>query len=73
MLVHAPWTVTLLAELLHEHCPGTIITEFSFRAMRPLTDTASFTLHGQRKGDEVILRAVDSGGQLAVDATALLI
>lgn len=72
LLVHAPWTVTLLAELLHEHCPGTTMKEFSFRALRPLPDTAAFTLHGQRKGDEVILRAVDTDGQLAVDATALL-
>jgi len=72
LLVHAPWTVTLLAELSHEHCPGKTIKEFSFRAMRPLPDTAAFTLHGQRKGDEVILRAVDADGQLAVDATARL-
>ena len=72
LLVHAPLTVTLLVDLLHEHCPGALITEFSFRAMRPLLDTASFTLHGQREGDEVILRALDTDGQLAVDATAVL-
>ncbi len=72
LLVHAPWTVTLLVELLREHCSGTTITEFSFRAIRPLPDTAAFTLHGQRKGDKVILQAVDADGQLAVDATALL-
>jgi hypothetical protein len=35
-------------------------------------NTAAFLLHGQRKGDEVILRAVYTDGQLAVDATALL-
>jgi 3-methylfumaryl-CoA hydratase len=72
LLVHAPWTVTLLAELLHENCPGATIKEFSFRALRPLPDTAAFMLHGQRKGDEVIFRAVDTDGQLAVNATALL-
>jgi hypothetical protein len=35
-------------------------------------NTAAFMLFGQRKGDEVILRAVDTDGQLAVNATALL-
>jgi len=72
LLVQAPWAVTLLVDLLQEHCPGSILTEFSFRAMRPLPDTAAFTLHGKRKGDEVILRATDMDGQLAIDATARL-
>jgi len=72
LLVQAPWTATLLAELLREHCPAKSIIRFSFRAIRPLTDTESFMIHGHRKGDEVSLKAVNADGQLAVRAKAAL-
>ncbi len=72
LLVQAPWTAILLAELLREHCPETAISRYGFRALRPLIDTAAFTIHGHRRGGEVNLQALDADGQLAVDATAVL-
>ncbi len=71
LIVHAPLTATLLVELLREHYPETPVSQFSFRAVRPLPDTAPFIISGNRKGNAVFLRAIDANGELAVNATAL--
>jgi len=74
LLVHAPLTATLMAELLREHCPGVRIKQFSFRALLPLVDSVSFKIHGRREGkDSVALWALDGDGQLAVQANARVI
>jgi len=73
LLVHAPLTATLMSGLLHEHIPGLRMSEFSFRALRPLVDSLSFSIHGKRGNDDTVrLWALDAGGRLAVQATARL-
>ena len=42
LVVHGPLTATLLVDLLRRSRPNTVLRAYSFRAMRPLYDTASF-------------------------------
>ena len=71
LVVQGPLTATLLAELLRERFPSLRLTEFSFRALRPLLDTMTFTIHGKREeGGLVALWALDADKKLAVQATA---
>jgi 3-methylfumaryl-CoA hydratase len=44
LIVHGPLIATLLLDLLRRNRPGVAVKTFTFRALRPLFDTAPFTL-----------------------------
>ena len=74
LLVQAPLTATLLAELLRENCPDLHMTHFAFRALRPLVDTRPFSIYSRLEGDgSVALWALDADKVLAVQASARMI
>ena len=72
LVVHGPLIATLLLDLLRREQPGATVTQFEFRAVRPLFDLAPFEVCGTNAGGSVHLWARDPGGFLAMDATATL-
>lgn len=74
LLVHGPLIATLLIDLLRRHQPKAKITQFTFRALRPLFDVASFQIAGrlERQGQEAHLWASDGQGLLATEAAATI-
>ena len=71
LVVHGPLIATLLLDLLRQALPEARVTEFSFRAVRPLTDTSSFPVCGDRQDDGCVrLWAQDAARYLAATATA---
>ena len=74
LVVHGPLIATLLVDLLRREMPAARLARFSFKALRPLFDTAAFEVCGRRgaAGDEVALWARDAEGRLAMQATATL-
>jgi 3-methylfumaryl-CoA hydratase len=74
LVVHGPLLATLLLDLLRTHRPGSQVTAFAFRAVRPVFDTAPFSVCGA-PGDApgaFRLWVRDADGLLAMDATATL-
>lgn len=73
LVVHGPLLATLLMDLLRRNLPEARVTDFMFRAVRPLFDVAPFQVCGTLGQDRksVSLWAKDGGG-LAMDATATL-
>ncbi|TQV68013.1 acyl-CoA dehydrogenase [Exilibacterium tricleocarpae] len=69
-VVHGPLVATFLLDMLRENLPGINVTDFSFRAIRPLFDTHPFTIHGKKIGSEIDLWAKSVDGELAMTATA---
>lgn len=74
LVVHGPLIATLLADLLRRNAPNATVTNFSFRAVRPLFDTAAFSVCGRFDADwkTAKLWAKDVEGWLAMEATATL-
>jgi len=74
LVVHGPLIATLLADLLRRALPGVTLAAFSFRAVSPLFDGASFFVRGQpaHDGKSVRLWAANTHDDLAMDATATL-
>jgi 3-methylfumaryl-CoA hydratase len=74
LVVHGPLVATLLVDLLRRHMPQAIVSGFEFRALRPMFDTAPFTLHGKpgADGNTVELWSEDHEGWLTMQATATL-
>ena len=72
LVVHGPLQATLLADSVREHCAGSSIKQFSFRAQRPLFDTDSLSVCGKREGDEVKLWTRSHDGFVGMSATAQL-
>ena len=72
LVVHGPLIATLLVDLLRRNLPVKNISRFSFRAVRPLFDTAPFSICGQPEGDRVRLWAKNESGGLVMDASAVL-
>ena len=72
LVVHGPLIATLALELLRRNVPDAAVSEFSFRAARPLFDTAPFFMSGRPQGRIVHLWATDMEGALAMDASATL-
>ncbi len=72
LIFHGPLTATLLLDLVLENLPGVWISEFSFRAVSPLFDTAPFTIAGRREDDRVQLWAANPDGGLAMTGQAVL-
>lgn len=71
LLAHGPLIATRLPDLLRQAMPAARVTEFSFRAVRPLIDTSSFSVCGDSQDDGSIrLRAQAARGQLAMTARA---
>lgn len=71
LVVHGPLIATLLMDLLRRHQPSATVTRFSFRAVSPLFDTASFAVCGKPDGNTIQLWAKDAAGNLAMSAEAL--
>jgi len=74
LVVHGPLLATLLLDLLRRNMPHANVSRFSFRAVRPLFDTASFSLCGRIEADErqVALWAESPEHWLAMEAMATL-
>jgi 3-methylfumaryl-CoA hydratase len=72
LVVHGPLIATLLVDLLRRSRPDTVLRGYSFRAMRPLYDTADFDTCGQP--DEAARSAKlwtrDAEGAVTMEATA---
>lgn len=71
LVVHGPLIATLLLDLLRRKLPQAQVTKFTFRAVSPLYDIAPFSVCGSPDGAEVRLWAKNSGGGLAMEATAI--
>jgi 3-methylfumaryl-CoA hydratase len=71
LVVHGPLIATLLIDLLRRNVADADVASFSFRAVRPLFDTAPFSVCGKiaADGKTAQLWAKDSGGWLAMEAT----
>jgi len=72
LVVHGPLIATLLVDLLRRETPDARLSKFSFRAVRPLFDTAPFFVCGKPEGRTVQLWAQDAAGHLCMHATAEL-
>ena len=74
LIVHGPLIATLLIDLLRRHAPGAVVTDFSFKAIRPTFDLHPFTVLGQPQGDgkTVLLWAHDHDGYLTMQGTATI-
>ncbi len=70
LVVHGPLIATLLADLFRDHA-GKPIARFSFRALRPLFDTAPFQVTGwPGDGGPARLLALTPAGNPAMEAEA---
>ncbi len=72
LVVHGPLVATLLVDLLRRSRPGTELASFSFRALRPLFDTAPFAVCGipDEAARSARLWTRDAAGAITMDATA---
>jgi 3-methylfumaryl-CoA hydratase len=68
LVVHGPFTATLLMDLFLREHPGARVNSFAFRARMPLFDLAPFTLNLARDGGGAELWAADTGGRVAMTA-----
>jgi 3-methylfumaryl-CoA hydratase len=74
LVVHGPLIATLLMDLLRRNLPDAVVKQFSFRAIKPLFDTAPFSVCGklEEDGKTVRLWAKDAQGWLTMEASAEL-
>ncbi|WKB55906.1 FAS1-like dehydratase domain-containing protein [Eleftheria terrae] len=73
LVVHGPLIATLLLELLRSRLPHATVRGFEFRAVRPVFDTAPFSVCGRRLGASTVqLWARTADGFLAMEAVATL-
>jgi 3-methylfumaryl-CoA hydratase len=72
LIVHGPLIATLLLDLVRRHAPGSRVSAFRFKAVRPTFDLHPFRVAGRREGDTVRLWAQDHEGWLTMDASATL-
>lgn len=72
LVVQAPLTATLLADLLRTHRPDARMKSVQFRALRPIYDTAPFTICGRCTADAGVLWAQARGGGVALRLDAQL-
>ena len=66
LVVQAPLTATLLLDLLAAERPQLNVQQLSFRAQRPLFDTAPFTLNGRVDANRATLWAAGPDGGVAL-------
>lgn len=73
LLVHGPLIATLLLDLLRRETGDATVCSFTFKAQRPLVDTAAFSIHGRAdSATHFSLWALDTDGQRAVQASATI-
>ncbi|MEF9963050.1 MAG: MaoC family dehydratase N-terminal domain-containing protein [Comamonas sp.] len=74
LIVHGPLIATLLVDLLRRNAPDAVLTDFSFKAIRPTFDLHPFTVLGQPQedGKTIKLWAHDHEGWLTMQATATI-
>ena len=72
LVVHGPLIATLLVDLLRRNRPHATLRRYSFRAMRPLFDTAPFTTCGLPDARDRAARlwTRDAQGAITMDANA---
>ena len=70
LIVHGPLIATLLIDLLRRNTDKPVAS-FRFRAVSPLFDVASFSVHGAPDGQGAALWARNSSGHLAMEAEAI--
>jgi 3-methylfumaryl-CoA hydratase len=70
LIVHGPLLVILLLDLVRRERPAARLVEFSFRAFRPVFDTAPFKIAGRESDGRFLLWAEDNEGALAMRAAA---
>jgi 3-methylfumaryl-CoA hydratase len=68
LVVHGPLLATFMAGLVRRQAPDRAVTAFRYRAVRPVFDTAPFTVGGRlaQDGTGAELWIADSSGTLAV-------
>ncbi len=67
LIVHGPLLATLMADLPRRSA-GRELTSFAFRALRPIFDTAAFTVAAAPEGEDTAKTwVVDPEGFLAMD------
>jgi 3-methylfumaryl-CoA hydratase len=69
LVVHGPFVATLLMDHFLRHMPKVRIISFSFRAQRPLFDSAAFSLCLDGRERKADLWAVDNTGHTNMTAT----
>ncbi len=72
LVVHGPLLATLLLDLLAQSHPDKAVTQFEFKAMRPVFDLQAFQLCGldPDQGGRAALWVKDHDGFLCMEATA---
>lgn len=71
LVVHGPLVATLLLDLLNREIPHSRVISFTFRAKKPLFDTAPFRVCGRIQENNVVsLWAINSSDEIAMEATA---
>jgi 3-methylfumaryl-CoA hydratase len=72
LVVHGPLIATLLVDLLRRENPGITLESYTFRALRPLFDTAAFETCGAPgpDGRSARLWTRDAEGAVTMEATA---
>jgi 3-methylfumaryl-CoA hydratase len=68
LVVHGPLTATLLLDLAARHLPAERFRRFAFRGVRPLFDTAPFTVNGAASTGGARLWAANEEGAVAMRA-----
>ncbi len=74
LVVHGPLTATLLLDHLSRQYPAARVTHFQFRGVKPILDTAPFTLCGRigEDGTSIGLWAQNRQGELCMEAKAVV-
>jgi 3-methylfumaryl-CoA hydratase len=69
LVVHGPYAATLLVDHFLRETPDAVVKRFSFRARRPLFDTAPFSLNLRRTGAAAEVWTADAASQPAMTGT----
>lgn len=75
LVVHGPLLATLLMDLVYRQLPHVSVRKFRFKALRPIFDLNSFSLHGE-PGDSlnnIKLWVKDHDGLLAMEAETTIL
>jgi len=72
LVVHGPLQVTILNNCIRQFCDGAAVTEFSFRAQRPLFDMDPFTVCLKRSGNQISAWTRSHEGFVGMSAAAVI-
>lgn len=74
LVVHGPLLATLLMDLVYRQLPHVDVKEFRFKALRPIFDLNSFSLHGEPSDslNNIKLWIKDHDGLLAMEAETII-